>query len=96
MCKITLDARCTFRLRLSDPSEADEFTLEGEDGAYVPLFYQVESSTISAAGVDLVDGRSGPASTQEGVHTVVLRRNGADVRREAVEFRAGKLHEIEL
>ena len=94
--EIAVDARCAFRLSLVDPGEADEFALEGAEGGFAPLFYDVEDATVSAAGVDLVDGRSGPASTQEGTHVVVLRRDGREVRRQTMHFPAGGLHVLSL
>ncbi len=94
--EVVLDARSTFRLELAAPDEADAFRLETPDGSVQPLFVRFEASTLSAASLPLVAGRSGVAYTRAGEHVVVLERDGEEVRRVHATLPAGGVHAIGL
>lgn len=91
---VRVDARSTYRIELQDPGEADAFKVCGEGGRHVSLFVRVENAVMSMGAVDLVGGRSPLASSPAGEVTVVLLRQGREVRRAQVVLPAGGPHTL--
>ena len=95
--RIEATASCRFRVVLEgDPDEADAFSLARADGTLLPVFVPVSDVVISAPSVDIVGGRSGVVIGAEGSVTIVLLREGDEVRRVAVDLPAGAGHTIRL
>lgn len=92
--EIAVDASSRFRISLARAAEADTFRLEDNRGELVPLFIEVEGATISAANASIDRGQSGVVLTSEGEHVLVLLSGTEEVRRAALHFPAGGLHEL--
>lgn len=92
--EIEVEACCRFRVSLDDPEEADAVYQVGAAGRLAPLFVRVEGGTISMAELELIGGRSGVAMIGEGEHTLVLKKDGVDVRRVEVTFAPVGIKEI--
>lgn len=95
--RVELPARSTFRVELLQPTEATAFRLARDGAAHVPVFVRVEGFEMSVGTVDLVSGRSPPASTEASpAAEIVLLRGEEEVRRVAVALPAGEGHVLRL
>ncbi|MCZ6598638.1 MAG: hypothetical protein O7B99_13445, partial [Planctomycetota bacterium] len=94
--EIVIEVSCRFIVVLEDPGEADAFGRVDETGRTMPLFIQLESHTISTPDVEIVEGRSGIARIGEGSCTLVLMKDGTEVRRVVVTLEPGGVQEIRL
>lgn len=94
--EIEVEARCEFRVVLDDPAEADAVACHDEADEIYPLFVRVEDSTISMPAVAILEGRSGVVQIGEGAHTLVLLKDGEEVRRGDVTFVPGGLQEVRI
>ncbi|NOT31789.1 MAG: carboxypeptidase regulatory-like domain-containing protein [Planctomycetes bacterium] len=92
--EIRVEASARFEIVLPGAEEADAFSLETPDGRALPLYIEVDGAVISAARADLAAGRSGPVLANEGEWVVVLHSRATEVRRRALFFPAGGLHEL--
>jgi hypothetical protein len=92
--EIVVDAASRFRVVLGDPYEADAVEMAFDEPGALPLMVEVDGSTISTPRVELHEGVSGVVLAREGTRTLVLMREGREVRRARVELPAGGVHEI--
>ena len=92
--EIRVEASSRFRIVLSDPDEADAFAKVHTDGRPLPLFVEVESHRISTPEVAIVAGRSGIVQTSEGELTLMLTKDGEEVRRIRIELAPGGVHQL--
>jgi RNA polymerase sigma-70 factor (ECF subfamily) len=81
--EIRLPRRCLFQVLLEqDPEEADRVTVLDGEGEVLRLMVETGSSTlISTGGLGLAGGRSEVIVTDERARTLVLEREGVEVRR---------------
>ena len=91
-----MEARCSFRVVLNDADEADAVSQLDENGNLYPLYVQVEDKIISMPDVDIENGRSGVAQIGEGRRTLVLHKDGEEVRQVEVTFVPGGVQEVRL
>ena len=86
-----VDASCSFRVITH---EADSFELVNDQGKRLPLFVQVNSYTVSTPSVEIAGGSSGVVTKREGDYTVVLFKDGKEIRRTAVTLAPGGVQEL--
>jgi protocatechuate 3,4-dioxygenase beta subunit len=94
--EVVVDACSRFRFELQQPDEADAFRFAGEGEHHVSLFVPVESYVMSMGQLEFAGGRTPVAFTREGEVTVILLRNGKEVRRVTVTLPAGGVHTMRL
>jgi len=78
------------------PGEADAFRFAPAGEQHVSLFVPVEGFVMSMGQLEFAAGRTPQAFTRAGEVTVVLLRNGSEVRRTTVMLPAGGVHTLRL
>jgi len=95
--EIVVDAACRFRVVLEgDPTLVDGFHMLDLEDRPQPLYVEIEAHTISTSTVDIHDGHSGVAMTNEGERILVLTKDGQEIQRRTLAFEPGPLREIRL
>jgi RNA polymerase sigma-70 factor (ECF subfamily) len=94
--EIRVEAATRFQIVLRQRDEADAFALLDADGEERVLFLEVNGLTITAVHPALDSGRSGTVLAREGDFTLVLLRDGQEVRRAALTLEPGGLFELEF
>ena len=91
--EVRLEAASRFRVVLDNPLEADAFSMRTPEGGFRVLTVEVDGHTLSVPHVEILDGRSGLATANEGPCFVVLLKDGEEVRRIEHTLTAGS-HEL--
>ncbi|MCP3914969.1 MAG: sigma-70 family RNA polymerase sigma factor [bacterium] len=84
--EIVVSMRLRFQVVLSDPGEADALCILDASGQPMELYIQKGPLYNSGADPDIVDGRSRHMFVAEGAQTLVLLRDGVEVRRTPIEL----------
>ena len=88
---VILSRRARFQIQLDDPDEADDFQLLDEAGEHIQRRKQVGRSVyVNSDQQLLTDGVSQHLFVGEGAHTLLLFKNGIEVRRVEVELESGE------
>jgi len=95
--EISVEAATRFQIVLRQRDEAvDAFALLDADGEEVVLFLEVDGLTMTAVHPALDAGRTGTVLAREGDFTLVLLRDGQEVRRAALTLEPGGLFELDF
>jgi len=88
---IRLPRRCLVQILLEqDPDEADRFRIEDGDGNVLSLMVETGNTTLSTnGGLGLAGGRSDVITTDERARTLVLFKDGEEVRRISLQLEPG-------
>ena len=88
--EIEVSTRCHFQVELADPSEADAFSLLDAEGQELMISEFQGTSRMEAPRQRMVEGRSNPMAVSDRATTLVLYREGEEVRRAPVRLRSGE------
>jgi hypothetical protein len=93
---VTVSRTCRFQIVLRDPGEADRFAVLDAGDERMWLGYTLGGTVYTTnGGLDLLGGRSEVIEGDERAHTLVLTKEGREVRRVPIRLVPGDVQVIE-
>ena len=92
--EIQVARRCHFRVELDGPEEADQLAVLDADGEPLVVSEFRGTGRVERERHSMLDGRSGTLAVSEEARTLVLFRNGVEVRRVPIHLSGGGEHTL--
>ncbi|GEM_PF-1248453 len=92
--EVVLPSRCDVRVLLPDADEADQMKILDGQGVTLPLVSFRSDRRQAREAVSLWSGRSEVLSVTDNAATLVLLKDGQDIRRIPLQLQPGRLNEI--
>ncbi|MFN0206304.1 MAG: sigma-70 family RNA polymerase sigma factor [Planctomycetota bacterium] len=93
--RIEVDQRCSFQVELIHPDEGDELAMFKADGGRVSIDEYAGRSRNSGKH-KIIDGRSAQLSAADNATTLVIYKNGTEVRRKAITLNPEEITTLKL
>ena len=93
--ELVVARRCHVRVELLDPSEADEFGLLGDSGEPSMLTTFRGNLGWSSPRTSLASGQSETLTASEAARTLVLYKDGVEVRRVEIQLEPGDVNVLQ-